>query len=111
MPLAASPLADFAKYFFQAWLTVVAFAVQNVFFSILTRNIALSMILSFVCAGGLVGMTLGTIGNLFRLNLIQFTLAGVSAGNGISVFSLVVCLAWIGIYLLLGTWALRRRDI
>lgn len=111
MPLAAGTLSDFARYFFQAWLTVVALAVQNVFFVVWTRSIAVSMILSFCCAGGVFGIVLGSVGKLFRLDLVRFTLAGACAGDGLNVFSAVVCLCWIGVYLFLGTWALRRRDI
>lgn len=111
LPLAASPLADYAKYILQAWLTVAAFAVQNVFFSVWTRNIALSMILSFVCAGGVVSMALGSAGRLFGLDLTRFTIAGAAAGDGLSIFSAAVCLVWIAVYAAFGTLALRRRDI
>lgn len=111
LPLAPSPLSEYAAYFLQAWLTTAAFTVQNVFFSVWLRNAAGSMILSFVCAGGVLGILLDFLGGLLGLKLAPFTLAGAVSGMGLSAFSAVVCVVWLGIYLLLGAVTLRRKDI
>lgn len=111
MPLMPSGAAEYAKYLLQAWVVVGAFAVQTVFFSVWLRNVGLGIVLSFVCGGGVVAMGLQSCAQLFGFDLMPYLLFHGLMTDGLTLQSVFVCLGWSVFYLLLGTVALRRKDI
>lgn len=111
MPLIPSTVGEYAKYLLQAWVVVGVFAVQTAFFSVWLRSVGLGIVLSFVCGGGVVAMLLQSFTHLFGINLMPYLLFGCLTADGLTVRSILVCLGWSLFYLLVGTVALRRKDI
>lgn len=111
LPMANGELSTALSYLLQAWLVGSAFAVQNIFLCVLTRSIALGIVGSFICAGGVAAMVPESVLGLFRLSVMEYTLYGCTTAPGLTVKMVLVCAAWIAVYLVLGTLVLRKKDI
>ena len=111
LPLAPAGAAEYASYLLQAWVMGSAFAIQNLFFCVWLRSVALGITLSFVCGGGIAAMLLQNVLGLFGLDPTPYLLFGTMTNNGFTLQGTVVCLVWSAFYMALATLILRRKDI
>lgn len=111
LPLASASAAEYISYLLQAWVMGSAFAIQNLFFCVWLRSIALGITLSFVCGGGVAAMLLQNVLRLFGFDPTPYLIFGTMTNIGITLQGTVVCLAWSAFYLALAIFILRKKDI